>query len=135
MDSLLIECVWYESKREFNKFVRAIEDTNLTIVDYSIIKNKLIKADAKGDEPNDYIIGLNIVSSIRAVLTGKKISTTTLVYSFKNLDEDTVSNFKQLIDEESEREVTFVLNVLNMPDVPSKGVLNKFDCIKFVDND
>jgi hypothetical protein len=45
MNHVAIECVWYRSKRDFNKFLKSIEDPKAVIIDYLIIKNKLIKAD------------------------------------------------------------------------------------------
>jgi len=135
MDSNLnIECVWYKSKRDFNKFVRSIEDPQLSIIDYSIIKNKLIKADPYNEEPIDSIIGLNIIQSLKNAVNPEKKPITTVVYSFKNLNIDTVSNTKDLINSITEREISFVLNVLNIDQIPSKAILSKFDFVKFVDN-
>jgi len=134
MDNLNIECVWYNSKRDFNKFVRSIEDPQLSIIDYSIIKNKLVKADPYNEEPIDSIIGLNIIQSLKNAVNPEKKPITTVVYSFKNLNIDTVSNTKDLINSITEREISFVLNVLNMDDIPSKEILSKFDFVKFVDN-
>ena len=135
MDSNLnIECVWYKSKRDFNKFVISIEDPQLSIIDYSIIKNKLIKADPYNEEPIDSIIGLNIIQSLKNAVNPEKKPITTVVYSFKNLNIDTVSNTKDLINSITEREISFVLNVLNMDQIPSKAILSKFDFVKFVDN-
>ena len=135
MDSNLnIECVLYKSKRDFNKFVRSIEDPQLSIIDYSIIKNKLIKADPYNEEPIDSIIGLNIIQSLKNAVNPEKKPITTVVYSFKNLNIDTVSNTKDLINSITEREISFVLNVLNMDQIPSKAILSKFDFVKFVDN-
>ena len=134
MDNLNIECVWYNSKRDFNKFVRSIEDPQLSIIDYSIIKNKLIKADPYNEEPIDSIIGLNIIQSLKNAVNPEKKPITTVVYSFKNLNIDTVSNTKDLINSITEREISFVLNVLNMDAIPSKEILSKFDFVKFVDN-
>lgn len=135
MDSNLnIECVWYKSKRDFNKFVRSIDDPQLSIIDYSIIKNKLIKADPYNEEPIDSIIGLNIIQSLKNAVNPEKKPITTVVYSFKNLNIDTVSNTKDLINSITERKISFVLNVLNMDQMPSKAILSKFDFVKFVDN-
>jgi hypothetical protein len=136
MDSINVECVWYQSKRDFNRFVRSIEDPKTTVIDYSIIKNKLIKADPMGDEPTPAIIGLNIISSVKnAVSLERKAMYTTIVYSFKNLNEDTVVNFIGMVRSKTDRDLTFTLNVLNMSKVPSKDILSKFDSVKFIDND
>lgn len=135
MDNLIIECVWYRSKRDFNKFVRSIEDPQLSVIDFSIIKNKLIKSDPYNEEPNEYVIGLNIISAIKHSLGPKKGLVTTIVYSFKNLDEDTVINLKDLISQSTDRPVDFKLNVLNMDSVPVKNILSKFDSVRIIEND
>ena len=134
-DNLIIECVWYQSKRDFNKFIRAIEDPKACIIDYSLIKNKLIKADPYNEEPTDSVIGVNIISMIKSSLNTEGQHISTIVYSFKNLTVETVSNFKELVNQYTDRDRVIILNVLNMNRVPSKKVLNIFDCVKFVDND
>lgn len=135
MDNLIIECVWYRSKRDFNKFVRSIDNDYVSVIDYSIIKNKLVKSDPYNSEPSDAIIGLNIITSIKNALNPEKKRVDLIVYSFKDLTCETVINFKDLVLEHAMHEITFVLNVLNMDQVPNKSILNKFDCVKFVDND
>ena len=135
-DNLTIECVWYQSKRDFNKFVRAIEDESACVIDYQIIKNKLVKADPYSEEPNDSVVGVNIISMIKSTLDPELEKTThTIVYSFKNLNHETVTNFKDLIEKLTSRKKVMILNVLNMEKVPNKKILNKFDFVKFIDND
>jgi hypothetical protein len=75
------------------------------------------------------------MSSIRTAVSLEKKIITTIVYSFKNLNEDTVVNFIGLTKSKTDRNLKFVLNILNMNKVPSKEILNKFDFVKFVDND
>ena len=135
MNKVIIECVWYRSKRDFNKFVKSIEDPNAVIIDYLNIKNKLIKADPYREEPNDSIVALHIINKIKNIFDEEKETPQTLVYSFRNLSSDIVSNFKDLIDSNTEEPYTFALNVLKMKKTPSRVILNKFDCIKFIDND
>ncbi len=135
MDNLNIECVWYQSKRDFNKFVRAIEDPQLTVIDFSIIKNKLIKADPYSNEPSDSVIGLNIMNSFKTAMNSEKKKTSTIVYTFRDLDATVISNFKEMVSSYTDREIKFVLNSLNMDRVPSKNILNQFDFVKFIDND
>lgn len=134
-NNLTIECVWYKSKRDFNKFVRSIEDPQLAVIDFSIIKNKLIKADPYSNEPNDYVIGLNIMNTFKSTINSQKKTTTTIVYTFRDLDVSVVTNFKEMVSSYTDREITFTLNSLNMSDVPNKKILNKFDSVKFIDND
>jgi hypothetical protein len=135
MNNIVVECIWHQSRRDINRFIRSIEDPCLSVVDHSIITNKLIKADPHGIVPTPSIIGLNIISSIRSAVNLEKKTITTIVYPFKNLNEDTVINFMELVKSKTDRNLTFVLNVLNMPNTPSKNVLNKFDSVKFIDND
>lgn len=135
MNNLVVECVWYQSKRDFNRFIRAIEDPEVYIIDYMLIKNKLIKADPNNIEPSDSVIGVNIITMVRNALDSQNTSINTIVYSFKNLNIETVSNFKDLVSKYTDREWTATLNVLNMNKIPSKHVLNKFDLVKFVKND
>lgn len=134
MDNITIECIWYNSKRNFNKFVRGLESEHVTVIDYTLIKNKLVKADPYENIPHDSIIGLNIISMLKACFSGKK-KTDVIVYSFLNMDLQTVTNFKDLINTHTDGNHTMVLNVLNMDQVPDKNILNKFDCVKFIDND
>lgn len=135
MNNLVVECVWYQSKRDFNRFIRAIEDPEVYIIDYMLIKNKLIKADPNNVEPSDSVIGVNIITMVKNALDSQNTSINTIVYSFKNLNIETVSNFKDLVSKYTDREWTLTLNVLNMNKIPSKHVLNKFDLVKFVKND
>lgn len=136
MGNILIECVWYKSKRDFNKFIKTIEEPNYTIVDYLIIKNKLIKADPYKQDPPDSVIGLNIINMIGTAFNEEKNPDLKLiVYSFKNLTKETVVNFRDLIESNTDKEYTLALNVLNMDKTPKREILNKFDCVKFIDND
>lgn len=135
MNKVIIECVWYRSKRDFNKFIKSIEDPNAVIIDYLSIKNKLIKADPYREEPNDSIVALHIINQVKNIFDEEKETPQTVVYSFRNLSSDIVSNFKDLIDSNTEQPYTFALNVLKMKKTPSRVILNKFDCIKFIDND
>ena len=134
MDNITIECIWYNSKRDFNKFVRGLKSEHVTVVDYTLIKNKLVKADPYENIPHDSIIGLNIINMLKTCFSGKK-KTEVIVYSFLNMDLQTVTNFKDLINTHTDGNHTMVLNILNMDQVPNKNILNKFDCVKFIDND
>lgn len=134
MDNITIECIWYNSKRNFNKFVRGLESEHVTVIDYTLIKNKLVKADPYENIPHDSIIGLNIINMLKSCFSGKK-EIDTIVYSFLNMNLETVTNFKDLINTHTDGNHTMVLNVLNMDQVPDKNILNKFDCVKFIDND
>jgi hypothetical protein len=136
MHNIRIECTWYKSKRDFNKFIKSLGDSKPLIVDYTIIYNKLLKADPYRDEPHESIVGLNIINTIsKALDEEREVVPEIIVYSFKNLNAETVLNFRGLIESHTSREYSLALNVLNMPKAPKKEVLSKFDCVKFIDND
>ena len=134
MNRVIIECVWYRSKRDFNKFLKSIEDPNAIIIDYLIIKNKLIKADPYREEPNDSIVALYIINQIKSIFSDQE-KPKTIIYTFRNLSYDIISNVKDLIDSSADEPYTFSLNVLKMKKTPSRAILNQFDYIKFIDND
>lgn len=134
MNRVIIECVWYRSKRDFNKFLKSIEDPNAIIIDYLIIKNKLIKADPYREEPNDSIVALYIINQIKSIFSDQE-KPKTIIYTFRNLSTDIISNVKDLIDSSADEPYTFSLNVLKMNKTPSRAILNQFDSIKFIDND
>lgn len=136
MHNIRFECTWYRSKRDFNKFIKGLGDVSPLVIDYSIIQNKLMKADPDKMEPHDSIVGLNIINMIsRALDEEYKEVPEIIVYSFRDLNIDTVLNFRQLIESYTERQYSLALNVLNMPKAPRKEILSKFDCVKFIDND
>ena len=136
MHNIRIECTWYKSKRDFNKFIKGLGDVSPLIIDYTIIHNKLMKADPEKEEPHQSIVGLYIVNIIsRALDEEREKIPSVIVYSFKNLEPEIVLNFRQLIESYTDREYSLALNVLNMPRAPRKEILNKFDCVKFIDND
>lgn len=136
MHSVRIECTWYKSKRDFNKFIKGLGDVSPLIIDYSIIQNKLMKADPDRLEPHDSIVGLNIINYIsKALDEDYKEVPEVIVYSFRDLSVETVLNFRDLVESYTVREYSLALNVLNMPRAPRKEILSKFDCVKFIDND
>jgi hypothetical protein len=58
-----------------------------------------------------------------------------MIYMFKNLDSDTVSNFKSFIEQIIDAPFTIDLVIVNRCDYPKIGVLSKFDNVRFIDND
>ena len=130
MNKITIECVWYNSKRDFNKFVRSIDHTGLVIIDYTLIKSKLIKADPYANEPTNSVIGLNIISMLKKCFQGKK-KVKTIIYSLKNMDINTIINFKKLIETHT-TDYNFILNILDNDQIPNKEILSEFDHVKFI---
>ena len=54
---------------------------------------------------------------------------------FKDLNTDTVSNFKSFIEHITDAHVELDLVIINRCDYPKRGVLSKFDSVRFIDND
>jgi len=133
MTNLRVECVWCSSKKEFNKFIRDIDRKSTKIIDHVSIKNKLMKADPYSKEPNDSIIGLTIMSEIKKFIKGDRHQN--LVYQFKNLDESTVLNFINFMEDHSESTITFSLVIIDRDDYPQTGVLDQFEKVNFFNND
>jgi len=128
-----IECVWCSSKREFNKFVRDVDRKSTKIVDHVSIKNKLMKSDPYSEDPSDSVVGLSIISDINRFFTQK--NHTKLIYLFKNLDTNTVSNFISFISDISDHHVEISLVIIDREDYPQSGVLSQFENVKFIKND
>lgn len=141
MNQLIIDCIWCNSKKEFNKFIRtdSLENetlesvSNTVIIDYLTIKNKLMKSDPYNTEPHSSIIGLAITNEIRIKLAREENPIERLIYLFKNLDKETVTNFRKLISSSTEKEFQFNLTIINRDDYPKKGVMTQFDSVKFIE--
>ena len=59
-----------------------------------------------------------------------------IAYMFKDLDTKSVSGFKDFItDLVQDRDINLDLTIINRCDYPKRGVLSKFDNVKFIDND
>jgi hypothetical protein len=129
--NLKIDGIWCKTKTEFNRYVKA-EDYDV-IVSYSDIYSRLLKSDPYGNEPSDIIVTLHIEKMFRCLLEREQESHRA-AYLFKSLDQETVDNFRDFISLMSE-EYQLDLTIINRCDYPKKGVLSKFDNVKFIDND
>ena len=54
---------------------------------------------------------------------------------FKTLDADAVSGFKDFVNDLFEKPFDLDLIIINRCDYPKKGVLSKFDNVRFIDHD
>ena len=54
---------------------------------------------------------------------------------FKDLNSNTVVNFKSFMEHITDAQVQLDLVIINRCDYPKKGVLSKFDSVRFIDND
>ena len=126
---ITIECVWYNSRKEFNKFCR--NNPGETVIDFYSIRNKLVKSDPYDTEPHRSVIGLAIRDSFINVLN-KNADLEKIIYLFKNLDAETIDNFKLFLQETIEPDASLNLTVINRDDYP-KGVLKRFESVKIID--
>lgn len=126
---ITIECVWCNSRKEFNKFCR--NNPGETVIDFYSIRNKLVKSDPYDTEPHRSVIGLAIRDSFINVLN-KNADLEKIIYLFKNLDAETIDNFKVFLQETIEPSASLNLTVINRDDYP-KGVLKRFESVKIID--
>lgn len=135
MNNLRIDCIWCPSRRDFNRFIKDTIKEPTKIIDFFSIKNKLIKADPYGGDPNDSIIGLTIINEITRCLRSDTKDVDRVIYVFRSLDSDVVSNFKKLIQENTERELLISLIVIDKHKKIDETILSQFDSIKLIQND
>ena len=135
MNNLRIDCIWCPSRRDFNRFIKDTIKESTKIIDFFSIKNKLIKADPYGGDPNDSIIGLTIINEITRCLRSDTKDVDRVIYVFRSLDSDVVSNFKKLIQENTERELLISLIVIDKYKKIDETILSQFDSIKLIQND
>jgi hypothetical protein len=132
--NLKVEGVWCKTRTEFDKLSKTNEyDLSLSYFD---IFNRLIKNDPNSHEPSNVIISIYIRKAIEKTLEDlSDREDIKILYMFKNLDSETVSNFREFIDGLVESPCDLNLIVINRCDFPKSGVLSKFDNVRFLDND
>jgi hypothetical protein len=135
MNNLQIDCIWCPSRRDFNRFIKDTIKESTKIIDFFSIKNKLIKADPYSGDPNDSIIGLTIINEITRCLRSDTKDVDRVIYVFRSLDSDVVSNFKKLIQSNTERELLISLIVIDKHKKIDETILSQFDSIKLIQND
>ena len=132
--TLKVEGVWCKTRTEFDRLSKS-NNYDLA-VSYFDIFNRLVKSDPYSEEPSDVIISLYIRRMITKALENKADEDQIkMIYMFKNLDSDTVSNFKSFIEQITDAPFTIDLVIVNRCDYPKIGVLSKFDNVRFIDND
>ena len=136
--TLQIEGVWCKTRTEFEKLSKS-GDYDLTISYFDIV-NRLIKSDPYSEEPSDIIVSLYIRKLIQKLVDNnvdKESEGAKLLYMFKDLNSDAILNFKKFITDITPAEVLFNMDliIINRCDYPKKGVLSKFDNVRFIDHD
>ena len=135
MNNLQIDCIWCPSRRDFNRFIKGTIKESTKIIDFFSIKNKLIKADPYCGDPNDSIIGLTIINEITRCLRSDTKDVDRVIYVFRSLDPDIVSNFKKLIQTNTERELQISLIVIDKYKKIDDKIVSQFDSVKLIQND
>ncbi len=133
---LHVEGVWCKTRTEFEKLAKSGE-YDLT-VSYFDIFNRLIKSDPYSKEPSDIIVSLYIRKLIQKLINDsieKEKEGAKMLYMFKNLDTTAVLGFKGSVNDLTETPCDLDLVIVNRCDYPKKGVLSKFDNVRFIDND
>ena len=136
--TLQIEGVWCKTRTEFERLAKS-GDYDLTISYFDIV-NRLIKSDPYSEEPSDIIVSLYIRKLIQKLVNDRianEADGAKLLYMFKDLNSDAVLNFKKFINDITpvESPLSMDLIIINRCDYPKKGVLSKFDNVRFIDHD
>ena len=58
-----------------------------------------------------------------------------ILYMFKTLDSGSVLGFKEFVNDLIEEPFDLDLIIINRCDYPKRGVLSKFDNVRFIDHD
>jgi hypothetical protein len=131
---LKVEGVWCKTRTEFERLSKS--DNYDLAVSYFDVFNRLVKSDPYNEEPSDLIISLYIRKMIsKAIENNGDNSHIKMIYMFKDLDSNTVVNFKSFIEQIIDSPCELNLVIVNRCDYPKRGVLSKFDSVKFIDND
>lgn len=134
--NIKVECIWCNSKMEFNRYVRNYAEATYTI-NYIDISNKIMKADESIKKPSDRLIGLHIHNQLKmynSKLDKFENHPKVIVYLIKNLTKQTISALRGTLDKMlDEHEIAIDLTVINRTDFPGKGVLSQFGSVKFID--
>ena len=108
------------------------------IVSYFDIFNRLIKSDPYSKEPSDIIVSLYIRKLIQRLIDDALESEkdqAKILYMFKTLDGNSVLGFKEFVNDLFKDPFDLDLIIINRCDYPKRGVLSKFDNVRFIDHD
>jgi len=130
---LNVACIWCNTRLDFEKHVRHINYE--IVISHSEIHQRLLKSDPSGKEPSDIIISLYIRKLFNLILEKHVDSErVNVAFLFKNLDQETVDNFKDFI-ESTFSQFELELIIIEREDYPNGEVLSKFNSVKFIQND
>ena len=133
---LHVEGVWCKTRTEFERLAKS--GNYDLIVSYFDIFNRLIKSDPYSKEPSDVIVSLYIRKLIQRLLddaSENEKEQAKILYMFKTLDSGSVLGLKEFVNDLIEEPFDLDLIIINRCDYPKKGVLSKFDNVRFIDHD
>jgi hypothetical protein len=134
--NIKIECVWCNTKSEFNKFVRTYDDISYVINHVDVAK-KIKKNNDSDRIPSDNLIGLHIHNQLK--MYNSKLykfdnHPKTIIYLIKRLDKQTAEGLKSTLNRVLITDsIEYNLNIINRDDYTKRGVLSYFDHVKFID--
>ena len=130
LDILTIDCVWVDSKKGLNKFIRL--NDGCAVVDHVGIKYKLTNSDVNKESPSDFLISIHIINTFKYILR-KNQSINQIIYTFSNLNEHSVDSFMSNISEII-KERDYVINLVIVNDMEyDKEILSKFNTVRFIE--
>lgn len=133
--TIRLECVWCTTRTEFNRYNR-LDGEGAHVINYMDIVTKLSKADPYSSEPSRKIVGLHLRNALQNYVSGVQAGSNSsrLIYVLKNLTPDTVDGvFESVQGMSDELKLCTKLVIINRVDYPKKGVLSRFDVVKFID--
>ena len=72
----------------------------------------------------------------KLITDSSEVEEISIAYMFKELDTRSVLGFKDFIEDlVQDRDISLDLTIINRCDYPKRGVLSRFDNVKFIDND
>lgn len=132
--SVEVAGIWCKTKSDFDKHVRHQDYDH--VVSYHDIYTRLLKSDPENNEPSDLIISLQIQRIFKSILEGRDgEQSLKIAFMFKHLENETVDNFRSFIESIFLTDYKIDLIIIDRCDYPKRGVLSKFDSVKFIDND
>jgi hypothetical protein len=126
------DCVYAKNKLDFKKFSRSCDYQE--VISYYDVIAKLVKNDADGIKPSEYVVN----SYIRKKIIKAVSESDSILYALKNLDAPTVEAIKSLANDACLHDIEYTLIIIDSKKSKleiSEEISNMFNEIVFVEND
>jgi hypothetical protein len=126
------DCVYAKNKLDFKKFSRSCDYQE--VISYYDVIAKLVKNDADGIKPSEYVVN----SYIRKKIMKAVSESDSVLYALKNLDASTIEAIKSLVNEACLHDIEYTLIIIDSKKSKleiSEEISNMFNEIVFVEND